>query len=117
MVGLPIGLWVGQPAREEQTGGGGDNDDQESGGSDEDERGGGGNKESEDANNRRNRSSTRKRRPSAKNIVAVSPKKGICLDNLYLYLDNIQTPAVAPPPPRGALRPSILSSQSLQEGM
>jgi len=101
---------VGQPAGEEQTGartdgGDGGDGDQESGGC-EDEQEGGENKERErerereDANNRRNRSSTGKRRPPAKNIVAVSPKKGICLDNPYPYLDNIQTPAVAPPPPR-----------------
>ena len=99
---------MGQPAGEEQTGartdgGDGGDGDQESGGC-EDEQEGGENKERErereDANNRRNRSSTGKRRPPAKNIVAVSPKKGICLDNPYPYLDNIQTPAVAPPPPR-----------------
>ena len=59
-------------------------------------------REGEDANNRRNRRSSRKRRPSAKNIVAVSSKNGIRLYNPLPYLVNIQTPAVAPPPPRGS---------------
>jgi len=49
--------------------------------------------------------------------VAVSPKKGICLDNPYPYLDNIQTPAVAPPPPRGVVRSYITPSPLLAVGI